>query len=325
MSQSNYTLDIISHHSQFKNKSLRKYYVEGIETVGAWGNEPFEIRFKNNTSQKLQVKLSMDGTDILTGSPANTEVSKDMWVVNPYGVLNLKAWPETSNGGAQFVFTSAEKSVALHTHGDMSNRGIIAAAVFVEGHVEPVRINPPVEHHHHHYDYYRRNRIGYDLFGYSDSRMNSSTSVNPNLNYSGTSYQSNTNTLGGGGGGPAGSGGTYSSASLNNSGDILRELSDSIDSDESLKSLVSVGAGQHVDQKIVYVTGLIKPLLTTTVRIKYVWWNDLVASLKATPAAEAHPSGFPGDKPIMSIGSTPRVQSGGGVFRRSTEPVFTRV
>ena len=45
--------------------------------------------------------------------------------------LSLKAWPENSKSGASFVFTSAQNSVALHTHGDLSSRGIIAAAVFV--------------------------------------------------------------------------------------------------------------------------------------------------------------------------------------------------
>ena len=69
---SNYSLEVISHHPTFKNKSLRKYYVDGIDTIGAWGDEPFEIVFKNNTWQKVQVKLSLDGTDILTGEPANT-------------------------------------------------------------------------------------------------------------------------------------------------------------------------------------------------------------------------------------------------------------
>jgi uncharacterized protein YfeS len=37
MSKPNYSLEIISHHPTFKNKSLRKYYVEGIDTIGVWG------------------------------------------------------------------------------------------------------------------------------------------------------------------------------------------------------------------------------------------------------------------------------------------------
>ena len=52
MSYSPYTLDIVSQHNQFNNKTLRKFNVEGVETVGAWGNEPFEIVFKKQYLSK---------------------------------------------------------------------------------------------------------------------------------------------------------------------------------------------------------------------------------------------------------------------------------
>src|SRR5574338_1333409 len=161
MSKQNYSLEIISHHPTFRNKSLRKYYVEGIETVGAWGDEPFEIKFTNHTWQKVQVKITVDGTDVLTGEPATTDPTKEMWVVNGYGTLSLKAWPETSNGGAAFIFTSANNSVAIHTHGDLSSRGIVAAAVYVEGHVEPIRYTPIVINNDYHHYPYRRSLYDY--------------------------------------------------------------------------------------------------------------------------------------------------------------------
>jgi hypothetical protein len=36
MSQEKYTLEIISHSPNFKNKTLKKYAVDGIDTIGAW-------------------------------------------------------------------------------------------------------------------------------------------------------------------------------------------------------------------------------------------------------------------------------------------------
>lgn len=301
---SNYTLEIISHHSKFNNKALRKYYVDGIETVGAWGDEPFEIRFKNNTYQKVQVKLSLDGTDILSGKPADTEVSKDMWVVNGYATLSLKAWPEDNNGGAAFVFTSADKSVAVHTHGDLSSRGIIAAAVFTEGHVEPIRPTPVTQqHHYHHYSYPYYINTGSILRG-SDG-----------VTYGGTS------------GSLIGGGGTFSSNSIScnsaapaasnylNFNDV-QEMGEA--DSRGLESLVSVGAGEHVDQKIVYVTGLIKPTFTEAVRVKYLWWDDLTAKLRTETHAAPQPSGFPGDRDRKNIDlkGTPRIGEKHGVFRR---------
>lgn len=313
MSNPNYTLEIISHHPEFKNRSLKKYQVDGIETVGAWGNEPFEIRFKNNTYQKIQVKLSVDGTDVLTGEPATTEPTKDMWVVSAYGTLNLKAWPETHNGGAQLVFTSANNSVAIHTHGDLSSRGIIAAAVFTEGHVEPIKYNPPTiirEHHHHYprqYDFWTTIYGGYT--GQTFGGGTYTSSAIPTIQ--GVSYNSANN---------SGSNNFY----LNDAGgatmdSCTQEVKCSDERSKNLESLVAVGAGQHVNQKISYVQGLIKPLFTETVRVKYLWWDDLVSKLKEYNVPAPHASGFPGDKKqnIMSLGATPRI----GTFN---EPSFPR-
>lgn len=290
----NYSIEIISHHPKFENKSLKKYSVDGIETVGAWGDEPFEIRFKNNTWQKVQVKLSLDGTDILTGDKANTEVSSDMWVVNGYGTLALKAWPETRNGGSRFVFTGAANSVAVHTHGDLSSRGTIAAAVYTESHVEPTRLvfNSNTYYTNNSGMYGRRSRSLGDTSKGGDFRSE-------NICDSGASY----------------------SASL----DCL-DLDEPTKCSKNLESLVAIGAGEHITQKIVNVVGLIKPMLTETVRVKYLWWDDLVSKLKENNVAQPHPSGFPGDKiqSIMSIGDTPKV----GSFKRSAPtdaPVYFRI
>jgi hypothetical protein len=340
MSNSNYTLEIISHHPKFDGKALKKHYVEGIETVGAWGDEPFEIRFKNNTWQKVQVKISVDGTNVLTGKPADTLVSKDMWVVNGYAELKLKAWPETSNGGASFIFTSANNSVAVHTHGDLSNRGIIAAAVFTEGHVEPIKITPPirVEEHHHHYPPY----IPYTppspspwyepiwIYSTSDNTgskygMRRSKSFTSNNTYKSSSAI------------PAASGGgTYTSNSVFNNSTLGScdagatfdcfsvELSDA--DSRGLEELVSVGAGEHVDQKITYVAGLIKPTFTETVRVKYLWWDELQEKLRAHSKAQAQPSGFPGDVKHKNIDlkDTPRIGSKQRFHQAEPQHVFDR-
>lgn len=337
MSNPNYSLEIISHHPKFNSKALKKYYVDGIETVGAWGDEPFEVRFKNNTWQKVQVKISVDGTDVLTGKPADTLVSNDMWVVNGYATLNLKAWPENNNGGAGFVFTSANNSVAIHTHGDLSNRGIIACAVFTEGHVEPERIKMMVEeHHHHHHPYvpytppvtpwpYVRPYEPIWVYNTSDNTGGSmtrgldsykSSSVIPN---STNTFSSSSNTIG--------------SCSLGDStvdSCYFSDVSDGgpVAAAAGLETLVSVGAGEHVDQKITYVTGLIKPTFTETVRVKYIWWDDLVAKLRTHTKAEAQPSGFPGDhdRKNIDLKGTPRMGKRGSVRRveEQRQQVFDR-
>lgn len=277
-----YSLDIISHHTQFRNRSLKKYNINGIETVGAWGDEPFEVRFKNNTGQKIQVKVSIDGTDILTGDLADTQVSKDMWVVEPYRTLNLKAWPENSKGGAAFVFTSASNSVANHIHGDMSNRGVIAVAVFTEGHVEPQSIN-----------YYFDNlRLGDVTIKCSPSdysrirRRERKTLVPQSKSMSYTEIVD--------------AGEVYEAS-------VGASLSCNERSSNDLDSLVAVGAGEQVEQKITYVEGLIKPIFSEIVKVKYMWWNELKEILQGNKQPQ---DGFPGNKKtILDLGSTPRIKT----------------
>lgn len=333
MSYQNYTLDIISHHPQFKGKNLRKYHVKGIDTVGAWGDEPFEIVFKNNTYQKIQVKLSVDGTDILTGQPADTNVSKDMWVVNGYAELRLKAWPENNNGGAGFVFTSATNSVALHVHGDMSSRGIIAAAVFTEGHVEPIKYNP--------YPYY----IGGSIVGSAGSLtqptwtvFNNSTSINGCFGGDNTTLQSQNSTYSCSLGDAGQNSATYETLCCDQIGEAAPAASDARiggsrrREKKSLEKLVAVGAGSYTEQKISYVSGLIKPVYSEAVRVKYMWWDDLVAALRECNHPTSQPDGFPGDHGKhnhINLGRTPRMSTHGnfsrGSFRRAYEPVYERI
>lgn len=310
MSYSKYNLEVISHHPAFEKKSLRKYSVDGIETVGAWGNEPFELRFKNNTYSRIQVKFSIDGTDIMTGELASTEPSSKMWIVEPYSTISLKAWPETNNGGARFVFTTGEKGVAANTHGDMSNRGIIAAAVFVEGHVEPPVLYVPFIFNNN-YDYRccdsdsriaRRSKM-YQSYTLSNTGNNmKSTAIN-------TVYNSNTFNM--------------CDASDSISCNVASAAAAGTETLE-LKSEASVGAGEYVNQNITYVAGLKKPVFTETVRVRYLWWDDLQAKLKSQAQVEAQPSGFPADKKNINLGSTPRIQST-GVFRRSAEVEYSRI
>jgi len=309
MSNQSYSLEIISHHPTFKSKSLRKYYVEGIETVGAWGDEPFEIKFTNYTWQKVEVKLSVDGTDVLSGDPATTDATAKMWVVNGYGTLSLKAWPENNNGGAQFVFTSGNNSVAAHTHGDMSSRGIIAAAVYTEGHVEPARIN-----HNFYYTGYPIHRRS--IVDYSAYPSWGSNTIGGDL-IGGVTYGTNTTTTVCSAGG---AGATMDSLSFN-ACDVAA-ASGETPVTKSLESLVAVGAGQHVDQKITYVAGLIKPTFSETIRVKYMWWDELVAKLREHNVPAPQPSGFPADqkRANINLGGTPRIGTyAGNAFPRTKQ------
>lgn len=282
MLNESYSLQIISQHPEFRGRSLKKYSVNGLETIGVWGNEPFEIVFKNNTWNKIQVKLSIDGTDILTGKPADTEASGDMWSVSGYGTLTLKAWPESNKGGAQFIFTSAEKSVAVNTHGDLSSRGVIAAAVYVEGYQRLTRLNSD-------YDIYKSSSMRRASFGSGSSSGGWGGTLGGS---SDISFNSMDSTLG------------YDVSASDES--VSASCALNFEASVSLKSLAAVGAGQHVEQTITTVAGLIKPVLSTVARVRYMWWSELCEELKIQTVNMAG-SGFPGERKMIDLSGVPRV------------------
>ena len=79
----------------------------------------------------------------------------------------------------------------------------------------------------------------------------------------------------------------------------------------SLNSVAGTGAGDYAEQRITQVAGLRHPVLAEVLRLRYVWWDDLVTKLKAkgiSPSAASVFPGFPGNAPFKGIdlGSTPK-------------------
>lgn len=293
----NFELEVVSQLPQFSGKVLKPWFLDGIDTVGVWGEEPFELRFKNNTGQKVQVRLSVDGTDVLTGKKAHTNTDNEgMWVVNAYGSMSLKAWPETNQKGRSFMFGKTGDSVAAHTHGDLSSKGIIAAAIFTEAH------KPYVPS-------YTRFREDYWGGGYSGGRFLGGGGIPGVYGEIKTDSRSTSKGYGAGGGGTIGAAGI---------GDVqpYQEYAYAVPAGSletfNLVNDPAVGAGVEIQQAIGKAQGLITPKLDRIVKVRYVWDDDLKAMLSKKSYSQHyhfkfHPSGFPGDREetLANLGSTP--------------------
>lgn len=112
--------------------AFRKYRIAGKDYIGAHGNESYALSLRNNSSRRAAVRLTIDGTDVISGKPADLAYGTGLWIVEPHAVCELEAWPESNSGGGRFVFTQTGNTVAAHTHGDVSHLGILGAAVFIE-------------------------------------------------------------------------------------------------------------------------------------------------------------------------------------------------
>ena len=300
-----YSLDVVSHHPEFAGKTLKKYQVEGIETIGTYGNEKFSVVFKNHTSQKVQVVISLDGTNISNGKPATTESSEDSWAVAAYGTLTLSAWRESDDGGAAFVFTNAENGVAVHTHGDTSSRGIIAAAVFVEGYVRPYDwyIYPTIINYPYWHTPYWNNYYPY----YGTITCNT-------INLTDNNFTMMNGTIGS----------SYSSGGVGLSSNSLSSPKNAATNNAEV--LPAIGAGEYTPQKVNYTSGLTQPILNEIVKVKYMWWSDLENKLKAGHIPSQQASGFPGDqRKGIDLANVPRIVSQKQNAVKPSEPIYHRV
>lgn len=276
-----YSLQVVSQNPEFRGQKLVPYFVEGIETVGVYGSEPFALRFRNHTAERVQVRFSIDGTDILTVQPATTATTGKMFLVEAYGTLTLEAWPESNEKGARFVFGAVGDSVASHTHGDVSMKGIIGAAVFTDA-------SPPA-------------RV------YYQSAFNSASGFE--------SYKASASASSG----TRSRGATKSAPEflgLNLERERARVDYSPDDNEVTLGAASAnlgpaVGAGETVKQALASVKGLNEPRLAEVISMKYVWFDDLKAKLQGNAGNPfKHPTGFrnPPEEKLANLGTTPRQQ-----------------
>jgi hypothetical protein len=274
-----FKLDVVSKLPEFDGRTLKKYQIDGIDTVGVWGNEKFELHLRNNSYETIQARLSIDGVDTLSGKPADLTINHDMWLIRAGKTLHLKAWPQDSNGGACFIFTNENNSVAFHTIGDTSHKGIIAAAIFTE--------NDPPRRTHYDSDWRKypyTKKVSWDYSILLDSSEGVGSSPIP---------------------------ATYT-CSVNNSGSSGGQHTNSLRS-KKLESTATVGAGEYVEQRTHTVQGLNKPVLNSIIRVKYLWWDNLVEALRDERRyMDPHANGFPGEKirSFIDLTGVPRVDSG---------------
>jgi hypothetical protein len=248
-----YTLEIISRDVDNDGETFQSYDVDGNRTIGVGKREPFAIRFKNNTWNRIQLRLSVDGTDILTGKKASTNPKGKMWVVEANDTLEIEAWPEDNSGGARFVFGEAGKGVAVNTHGDTRGVGLIAAAVFNERYLHGGDVI----------------LCGGSYVGSGDVLFSSNASLG-GVKYGGP-YRSD----------------TKCAVDSTKSASPRRERrrtggqktqkprSDTYKFEYAEMPAPAVGAGEHVDQTIVKTAGLRNPSLDEVIEIKYEWWTRL--------------------------------------------------
>jgi hypothetical protein len=89
----------------------------------------YSIEIQNNTGNRLEAVVTVDGLDVIDGRPGS--VSKRGYLVNPFATLEIDGFRQSMDEVAAFRFGSVRNSYA-GKKGDDRNVGVIGMAFFEE-------------------------------------------------------------------------------------------------------------------------------------------------------------------------------------------------
>jgi len=95
----------------------------------------YAIVVHNNTDNRLEIVLSVDGLDVLDGKAAS--FNKRGYLVDPRGEVEIDGFRQSTDTVAAFRFGSVRGSYAAQKTGDARNVGVIGVAIFNERGTNP--------------------------------------------------------------------------------------------------------------------------------------------------------------------------------------------
>jgi hypothetical protein len=117
-------------------RSLRTVRHQGKLFVAGEQGQRYTIRLHNPSAERLEVVVSVDGRDVVSGSPADFARNRG-YVVEPFGLVRIDGFRTSLQSVAAFRFSSVEDSYSAR-RGTAGNVGVIGVAVFHEQQRQPL-------------------------------------------------------------------------------------------------------------------------------------------------------------------------------------------
>ena len=122
-------------------RPLQEYYARGRTYVEALQGSEYELRLRNNSSDRVAVALSVDGLNTIDARHTSAwNASK--WVIEPYQTITITGWQMSSERARRFYFTNERDSYGAKL-GQTANLGVISAVFFSEQQRRIVPVAPP--------------------------------------------------------------------------------------------------------------------------------------------------------------------------------------
>ncbi|HEY0763274.1 MAG TPA: hypothetical protein VGD61_12965 [Pyrinomonadaceae bacterium] len=121
----NFDIDVL-----VNGRPLQEYYARGRTYIEALQGAEYELRLRNNSSDRVAVALSVDGLNTIDARHTSAwNASK--WVIEPYQTITISGWQMSSERARRFYFTNERDSYGAKL-GQTANLGVISAVFFRE-------------------------------------------------------------------------------------------------------------------------------------------------------------------------------------------------
>ena len=135
----------------YSTTKIPEYGHKGLTFVEGRRGQPYTLKLRNDSAQRVLAVVSIDGLNVVDGQPC-TPKSRG-YIVPAYSSVDIDGWRTSLSEVHRFQFEAKEGSYAKSTTGEVKNCGNITAKFFNEKPAPLPAFLPPhiEEHHHHHY------------------------------------------------------------------------------------------------------------------------------------------------------------------------------
>jgi hypothetical protein len=111
-------------------RGLPTHFHRGGTFIEGRMGEAYAVRVDNPTSRRVEVVVTVDGRDVVSGEPGDFRRQRG-YIVEPYGHVRIDGFRRSLSDVAQFRFTTPGDSYSAR-RGTPENVGVIGVAVFSE-------------------------------------------------------------------------------------------------------------------------------------------------------------------------------------------------
>lgn len=144
--------------SKHGTSKIPEYGHKGLTFVEGRLDQPYTIKLRNDSAQRVMALLSIDGLNVIDGEPC-TPASRG-YIIPAYTTVDIDGWRTSLAEIRRFKFEGKAASYAKSMTGEVQNCGIISAKFFSEK-FDILKVMQAAqaakekeEHHHHHHHHY---------------------------------------------------------------------------------------------------------------------------------------------------------------------------